>query len=341
MLKCSVQIFLLGFLVATSAGAEDKSVVSSAREVAKQGLLAYDAGRYDQAVEMLNKAYQVVHVPTLALGIARAYAKLGKLVAASEMYLEASRIPKDPSWMATQDDAVRDALKERSELLPRIPRLKILVDGARADDVELTVDGTKMPAALIGSEQLLDPGEHKLEAHRGKQVVTRAVTLGESERREETLLFAGADTAAELPASPKGSAITEPNSPPGSNRDAPHDARRKGSTQRLMGWLGVGVGGATLAFGSVTGILALSKRSSLRDTGNCSSDVRHCSQVLSSDVDSFNTYRDLSTVGFVVGGVLAATGVTLLLTAPKSESQVGTLGLWVGPNGVAIQKEFR
>lgn len=341
MLKCSVQIFLLGFLVATSAGAEDKSVVLSAREVAKQGLLAYDAGRYDQAVEMLNKAYQVVHVPTLALGIARAYAKLGKLVAASEMYLEASRIPKDPSWMATQDEAVRDAQKERGELMPRIPRLKILVDGARVDDVELTVDGTKMPAALIGSEQLLDPGAHKLEAHRGKEVVTRTVTLSESERREETLLFVGTDTAAEPPAAPKGAPGTAPISAPGSHRDAHHDARRKGSTQRLMGWLGVGVGGATIAFGGVTGFLALSKRSSLRDTGDCSSDTRHCTDAHASEVDSFNTYRDLSTVGFVVGGVLAATGVTLLLTAPKPEAQVGLVGLWVGPNGVAIQGGFR
>ena len=48
------------------AFAADDSVVSTARELAEQGLTEFDAGHYEQAAQMLLKAYRAVRVPTLA-----------------------------------------------------------------------------------------------------------------------------------------------------------------------------------------------------------------------------------------------------------------------------------
>lgn len=338
---------LLPFMVAgltTSilAFAEDKAGLSTARELAKQGLQAYDAGRYDEAVEKLSKAYQVVHVPTLAVNEARALVKVGKLVAASELYLEATRIPKERSWQSTQEDAQRDAEKERIELLPRIPRLKINIKGAGPNDVNVSIDGAAVPQALLDTEQLVDPGQRQIEGLRGTDSVKQVVSMKESEHAQVTLVFAKAGAAAttsvaSVPNQPKktdqSSAVIPPTAP-----SIPVD-HQKGGSQAVLGWVSVGLGGAGLVVGAVSGLLASSKRSSLLDSKTCSADGLHCSPGQSSDVNAYNSLRTVSTVGFIAGGVLAAAGVTLLLTTPKQESQA-RVGLWMSPSGAGVYGGF-
>ena len=318
-----------------SARAGDKA---TARELAKQGLQAYDSGRYEEAVEKLSKAYEVVRVPTLAVNEARALAKLGRLVAASELYLEATRIPSEKSWQSTQTQAQSDAENERSDLLLRIPRLKIIFKGAGAGDVSVTIDGAAVPQALVDEEQLVDPGERHVEGTRGREVVKQTVTVRESDHAEVILQFGQASAATP----PLGSNVQ--NQPRNSGQSVanasplvapPSGDQKRGSGQKVIGWTSLSLGGAGLVVGAVSGILASSKRSSLLDSNTCSSDGRHCSPAQVSDVNAYNSLRTVSTVGFVAGGVLAATGVTLLLTAPKQESQP-RVGLWVSPNGATV-----
>jgi hypothetical protein len=302
-------------------------------------LQAYDAGRYEEAIEKLAKAYQVVHVPTLAVHEARAMAKLGRLVAASELYLEASRIPRESSWQKTQDDAIRDAVQERNALLARIPRLTVIVRGARAEEVALTIDGVNVPSVLIGNEQLVDPGERKVEGHRGAEVVAQSIPVNEGEQAQVTLEFAaaGAATPATAPHQPNANASAMVGTP--ATTDVTHDSSSRGSGQRLVGWVGIGTGVAGLLVGGVTGAMAYSKRSSLRDSNECSSDVTHCDPSQRGNVDTFNSLRNVSTVGFIAGGVLAAAGVTVLLTAPRSDSKA-KIGLWISPQAVALHGGF-
>lgn len=321
-----------------TAFAEDQVVLSTARELAKQGLQAYDAGRYDEAVEKLSKAYEVVHVPTLAVNEARALAKLGRLIAASELYLEATRIPSEKSWQSTQTEAQRDAEKERSELLPRIPRLKIILKGASSSDVAVTIDGAAVPQALFDAEQLVDPGERHVEGKRGSEVVKQSVTVKESDHAQVMLQFAQTGVAAtplgsNVPSQPTQTA--QPVLTTSSLTAPPPSDQKRGSGQKVIGWTSLSLGGAGLVLGTVSGILASSKRSSLLDSNTCSADGRHCSPAQASDVNAYNSLRTLSSVGFIAGGVLAATGVTLLLTAPKQESQP-PVGLWLSPNGATV-----
>ena len=323
--------------LAATAFASDKT---TARELAKQGLQAYDAGRYDEAVEKLSKAYEVVHVPTLAVNEARALAKVGKLVAASELYLEATRIPKEKSWQSTQEDAQRDAEKERNDLLPRIPRLKIIFKGATAADVSVSIDGAAVPQALVDSEQVVDPGERMVEGKRGNEVVKQSITLKEGDHGQVMLQFAQAAAPAapiktNVPAQPNNPTqpTTVPMNPP------PAKENKGGNGKKVVGWMGVGLGGAGLVVGAVSGILASSKRSSLLDSGTCSVDGRHCASSQSNDVNAYNSLRTVSSVGFIAGGVLAVTGVTLLLTAPKQESQP-RVGLWMAPSSAGLYGGF-
>lgn len=66
----------------------------------------------------------------------------------------------------------------------------------------------------------------------------------------------------------------------------------------------------------------MSKRSSL-ESGGCS-DTR-CPHDKQDEVNKLDTLRLVSTVGFIAGGVLAAGGVTLLLSAPLSEHRVSAV----------------
>jgi len=334
-------------LLSYGALAGNSSVLSSARELAKQGLVAYDAGRYEEAADKLGKAYEVVHVPTLAVDQARALVKLGKLVAASELYLEAQRIPKEKSWQSTQMDAQRDAAKERAELLPRIPRLTVSIKGAGPTDVDVLIDGTALPAAMIGSEELQDPGTHKVQGSHGTELVVETISVKEGDHASVTLQFKLVSASAVQPG-PKvpnqqnqaqSSQIAAPLASKAAQQPTTTAPSNRGSTQRTIGWIGVGVGGVGLVAGAVTGFMAMSKRSSLTDSNSCSADLKHCAPEASSRVDSYNSFRTISTIGLYAGGILAATGVTLLLTSPKQESRP-TVGLWLSPSGAALTGGF-
>jgi hypothetical protein len=353
--KVIVPIVVASLWITCLAAAESGSVLSSARELAKQGLQAYDSGRYEEAADKLGRAYQVVHVPTLAVGQARSLVKLGRWVAASELYLEATRIAPEKSWQSTQADAQRDAERERGELLPRIPRLTVAVKGVAAtSDVTVTVDGATLPPALVGTEQLQDPGVHKVQGTHGNEVVTENISVKEGDRANVTLQFklvsaaviqsapSPANPPATVPApvaaqpaapAPTSTAVTSTGSNPTSNSGHP------GNTQRVVGWVGIGLGGAGLIAGGITGLLAVSKKSTLSDSGDCSADLKHCTAAHSGDVDSYNSLRTISTIGLYAGGILAAAGVTLLLTSPKQETGP-QMSLLLAPNSVGVAGGF-
>jgi len=335
-------------LVSAVSWGQSSSVVSSARELAKQGLEAYDAGRYEEAADKLGKAYQVVRVPTLAVNQARALVKLGRWVGASELYLEATRIPRDKTWQSTQLDAQKDAEREREELLPRIPRLTVAIKGTAPTEVEVSSDGTSLPVALIGTEQLQDPGVHRVQGTRGPEIVTESITVREGDRANVTLQFKLVSAAVVQPGGSAPPARLTADSgqtePPRSKAATAPDATAPGESRgasglKTWGWVAVGTGGAGLLVGTIAGALALSKHSSLADSSDCSSSLGACSPSRKSDIDSLNAMRSVSTIGFIAGGVFAAAGVTLLLAAPEQEP--GTrVGLFLSPNGANLTGEF-
>jgi hypothetical protein len=75
------------------------------------------------------------------------------------------------------------------------------------------------------------------------------------------------------------------------------------------------VGGAGLALGAVTGVLALRKHGQLSTA--CPRNT--CGVPQKGDLDSYHTLGQLSTIGFVVAGVGAATGTVLLFMRPQPQ----------------------
>jgi hypothetical protein len=328
MLACSrrglsVTVGVAIWLCCGAARAEDDAATrQAARKLAEDGVAALQNGDAATAVQKLEKAHQMLKVPSVALWSARALVKRGLLVEAAERLRDVGRLPSSGE-AAVQEQAKREAEKELSELSPRIPSLVILVEGAQA--VRVTLDGNAVPAALLGEEHPVNPGPHHVVGTRGAEQATADVTLAEAEHKQAKLSFGTAVANVAPPAA------TDPAAPP---------ARSAGG--RTLAYVALGAGALGLVVGGASGALAIGKKGSLDDNPNCRAGI--CTYAAEDDVKSLRTFRTVSTIGFVAGGVLAATGVVLLLTGSTqqaaSASRKPALALRVGPGHLHLLGGF-
>jgi hypothetical protein len=218
--------------------------------------------------------------------------------------------------------------------------LVIRVEGAAEAGLSIKVDGSPLASQLIGEASPLNPGHHQVVGDWAEKHVTVEVTLAVREQKQITLKFDGQETPGSTTAPAHAGA---PPSVAGTARVAsessPADVTaNEAPSRRTLAWAALGSGGAALALGAVTGVLAMSKRSELDKNPSCADD-HVCPRQLSSSVDGLNTLRTVSTVGFIAGGVLAGAGVVLLLTAPKA-TEAPRAALFVSPTSLGLAGQF-
>jgi hypothetical protein len=311
-------------LYGSGARAEpDAATRAAARQLAEDGVSALQNGDAATAVQKLEKAHHALQAPSVALWSARALVKQGLLVEARERYIEATRLLVSAGDKAVQEQAKIEAQTESEQLSARIPSLRISVAGAAGGQgVQVSVDGRELPELLLGEDRPTNPGSHQIVAQRGAEEAKESLTLAEGEHRRVELklgvVVSGVPTAEPDAAAP---AISKP-----------------GGTVKTLGFVALIAGGAGLVTGGVTGLLAMSKRNALDDDARCHSG--QCLYSAEGDVGSLRTFRTISTVGFVAGGVLAAAGVALLLTAPGESEQSARVSLNVGPASVGVRGTF-
>jgi hypothetical protein len=318
---------------------------ASARALAEQGVQAMTDKRWADAVDLLTRAESLLHAPTFLLYLGRSYAQLGKLVEAQEVYTRLVReslvagAPK--AFVAAQTEGE----KELEALRPRLPLLTIQVPGALVA-VAVTMDGVPVPMALIGVAHPVDPGDHKLQATAsGSDSGIVPVTIKEATAQTVTLSLqpvAPAQGARITPAAPAlDTALTpalDTASPPPSSPGL-----------RTTGFVSGGIAVVGLAMGTVFAIESHSKVSdsqALCPRGTCTAAGSSQASTLRSSVDSLNsqatTFGEVSTTGFIVGGVAAAAAVTLLLLGNRhpSEPAAVPVSVWVAPGSAGIVGRF-
>jgi len=321
-------ILLLTLLAApVHAGTPDEVTRKAARELGNAGVTAYQAGDHAAAVDKLEKAYAVVRVPSIGLWLARALARTGRLVEARDRYEEVTKLEVAAGDRAIQAQAQAEAMTEVETLRARIPSIIVRLEGASASEVDVTIDGKPIGRSSVGAPFPADPGLHVIEGRRGSETERFEVTLPEG--RSETVMLRFAAPPPGL--SPAPGPTTTPASPPAR---APERARS--APLRTLGWVGVGAGAAGLVTGSVFGALAASKRDAILKNPACEGD--RCPPSESDSVQTLHTYRTVSTVAFVAGGVFAGVGLTLLL-ASSSESGA-TVEARVHAGGATVEGSF-
>jgi hypothetical protein len=109
----------------------------------------------------------------------------------------------------------------------------------------------------------------------------------------------------------------QPGPPPAADT-APQGST--GSTQKILGWTSLGLGAVGLGVGTV---FLIQRQSKLNDRDTICPDMVLCTdeEIAQNDTltDEARTASTIGTIGLAAGGVLAVTGVVLLLTAPKGK----------------------
>ena len=315
----------------STAEAQGSSSPESPRERARSlgysGVRAYGAGDYAAAHEQLEQAFSLLPVPSLGLWSARTLVKLNRWVDAERRYREVARLHVEADAPAVQLQAQATVQQELLALLPRIPTLRVRIEGARPEDVVVSLDGVDLPAERWTRGEPIDPGPHSISGTdhvagtqvsgiQGGERSTIEITAVEGREREVLLRFTPAPLAA--PAAVPEVIASAPGTPSATvslpSTEEPSSAR----TQRLVGWIGVGAGVAGLTLSGVSYFVARSQKQQLTcNSQGCEAGSR---------LDAYNRMRTLNVVSLVAGGVFGAVGVGLLLFEPEPDQGASSSG---------------
>jgi hypothetical protein len=292
---------LVGVLLALPGGAWAQAPLVDRKEMAgrqgEEGLALYAKGRFDEAYARFATGERIQHSPVLVLWMGHSRRSAGRLVAARALYRrvagEALDADASPKWHTARDEARR----ELAAIDVRIPRLRVTVVGARGGPAVARLDGKRV---ALGTAVPVDPGVHRVLATDGAgRRLEKQVDVPEGKEHAVELVFAAAPQAA-----------------PGSV---------------IPGAVVTSLGLAGLVAGGITGALALSMASEVKD-GCVGSRCRPEDEGKADDAD---TLARVSTAALVLGGAITATGVVLLVVRPGGDATA-----MIGPSGVAMVIDY-
>jgi len=300
--------------------------LAQARELLNQGIRLREHGDIAGAVEKLKAAHAIAETPISASELGRTYVASGKLLEAREAFLSVARIPHRPAETERSAAARAESARLAEELRSRIPSITIRVTGASGSAVTVTIDGETVPAEALAAPRFVNPGAHELRAQSAAGAGADAkVDLKEGETREVALHLQ--EGPAPMPSSGLP-ANASSSTPPAQSRPLqlppvdPASPTRRGQGQRIAGLAAAGAGIVALGAG---GVLALVAKSQDNTAANETFPAKHD--------DSLNASHLANTATIVVGAgaAVAVIGGLVWLTAPRSETAVGTngSGIWL------------
>jgi hypothetical protein len=292
------------------AWAQDELARAGARETARSGLEAYDQKRFADALDLFKRAESVLHAPTHLLYIARSAAAVHQLILARETYLKLTHEQLAPDAPTAFRDAQRAATDELSALEPRIPKLKLELQGSPSSAAQITVDGHALPSAFVGTAIPIDPGEHRIKATApNMKPVEVVVNVAESSEQLATLKLEPAPNAV------TGNAVPPPNS-----ASANGSGSKPTNYLRIASYAAAGVGVLGLGAGTYFAFRAKSKGDDA-DGLYTSYKCPKCSAAQKQEVIDLDnasaSAKTKSAVGFVTGGVGIAAAVTLFVLSTR------------------------
>ena len=283
---------------------------AAARELGYAGIADFQAGRLDDALDKLDRAWLAVRVPAVGLWSARAMVRLGRLVQASERLHQVARseIPDVPGIeREVQQAAQNDAMRERAELAPRIPGLEVVLLGADAAEARLMLDGAPIATALVGTRLLVDPGNHVVSGDvRGRQVHEEA-SLAEGETRRIELVAP--------PLAPARAAASPPAGSPVERGPTAVVARGLGPWRTAA----IVAGSAGVAAIGVGGVFAIVAGSTWRDANAACPNKSACPDERGHTLSlEARDQARVATISLGIGASVVGAAVVLWLVAPRS-----------------------
>jgi tetratricopeptide (TPR) repeat protein len=282
-------------LVAPSTASADDGALADTLFTEGNTLAA--AGKYDEACPKLAESQRLEPAVGTQFNLADCYEHLGRTATAHALFVDVGRIAR----AAGKFERERVAKERATALLPRLAHLRLVVS-APAPGIDISVDDASIARDRWSSAIPIDPGAHRIVATAPSRT-TWAATAQAS---------AGTTSDVAIPE------LVDPNPPPRA------DARPPSSTQRSIAIAVGGAGLAGLAVGAIAGAMSLSSRSTAEQA--CPEATYHFRCPTPQGTDDWNsatTAGNVSTVGFVVGGLALAGAAVLWFTAPSGKVRAG------------------
>jgi len=271
---------------------------AAAEALFQQATKLMDEKRYPEACEKLAGSHDLDPALGTMLYLADCYEHAGRSASAWALFREAA----DSAQRSGQPDRQRIALERASSLEQRLSKLEVRVAPDRqVPGLELLVGGAAVPRASWNTPLPVDPGATKIEARApGKKPWSTSLIVAEGPASKTVDVQKLADAPRVATPAPVG------------RSEAPGAS---GSAQRTVGYVMVAAGVVALGASSFFGYraYALNKQSK----GDCRADAPNaCTPDGVDKREDAKTAAALSTIGTVSGGLLVASGITLVATAP-------------------------
>ena len=307
----------VGSLVAAPASAQDPAskaqavqLFDAADKLMAEGKTAAACPKYAASMKLDPQLGALLH-------LADCYSRNGQTASAWGSFREAEEMAR-----MKNDDRASYAKEQAAQLQPRLSHLTITVppDAAQVSGLEVRVDGSPVSSGAWSMANPIDSGTHAVEARApGYQSwSSNVVVKGDAQdlRVEIPLL----SQAAAAPAPSRGEGGTPVNV----------QVNDGGSPIRTLGWVGIGVGAASLGLGAV---FLVQKTSKLDERDRVCPTRIDCDPSEETQINSLTsdarTSQTLSTAGFAVGGALVVGGILAVVLAPSPRAH--TESAWLLP----------
>lgn len=284
-----------------SSSAHGQTAEAKAEELFNRAVELSESQKYDEACPLLAESQKLDPRSSTLFALADCEREAGKLASAVthfKEYLTAYTAMKGDA-RKRHDERANVAKGHIKKLEPQLPILKLTFLGGIPGEFDLTRNGITVNRIMLDREIPVDPGEQVIIVKvPGREDTEQRIKLSLKDNKVVELVV-GAVSA-------------------GGDDDDTGD-KRKSNLRRKVGFVLLGTGAAGIAFGGVMGGLAIGQKGTVRE---------HC-QRLDCDptgLDAVNQGRafgNMSTIGLAAGGIVAATGLVLVLTAPKSQPKTG------------------
>jgi hypothetical protein len=306
---------------------------AAAETLFQEGKKLMAEGKYREACPKLMNSQQLDPAVGTLLNLADCYERKGQIASAWATFKDAATGAKANGQTEREETARRRAVA----LEPRLPRLVIEVPSSASPAVtEIKRDGAVVPRGVWGVQLPVDPGDHVVEVQGpGRKPWSQRVTVVEGKTVTLTVPASGSEAATTGPLgepAPRAPAEAEPQTAGGGTSVVP-----------TVGWVAVGVGAAAAVAG---GALALTAKSSYADAiQHCGSNVGAPSDTLCdpgyTDQRNSAVSRASAATWLVVGGAaMAATGLVLVIAAPRGKAEAPRAALNIAPGGLSFRGAF-
>lgn len=336
----TLTFFFLAVGYSSNACADSAPGVVRAAQLFDEARELMEQQDYALACAKLQQSMQLDPQLGTQLHLGHCYEKEGQLGEAYRAFLAAAELAARRNAQGIREPREKVARERAASLEARLSLLELRwLDPAT--EVRLTLDGAPIERGEGSSPLVVGPGEHLL----------RASAPGRQDWQQSFRIGAGARFGIDVPALALLPPVQQPDEQPdvmqASTKPAPLVARQGRSVRRVTGYVALGAGALGLVVGTVFGLMRNAKVHQLED--RCDFDAGRC-VIANGDTaararitalrDDAASFAKGANVAWIVGGAVAASGLVLILTAPRAETRSFAIGMTPGGLTLTAQTDL-